>query len=121
MPFRALLLALTLAACGDPSVIDIQAAACERLEACDADGFAATYGDVTACVDAYDDSTSVCYDLHCTYNPAAGKTCQDLIGSQDCADVAAGVQIPECEVDAVFRDCDQVAVDDCLAQLGETI
>lgn len=115
------LLVFALAACGDPSIIDIQAAACTRLEECDAEGFAATYGDVTSCVDAYDDSTSVCYDLHCTYVASAGKTCRDLIGSQSCADVASAVQIPECEVEAVFDRCDDAALSSCLSQLGEAL
>jgi len=102
------------------SAVDVQATACGRVEECDAEGFAATYGDIEQCVNAYDDTTSVCYDLYCDYSPEAGETCQAGLEAQTCDQVTGGEEVPACKLEALFSACDQAAVDACVSNLGDT-
>lgn len=120
MPFRPVLLSVlfALAACApDVSVVDVQASACLRVEECTPESFAALYASQEECVDAYDETTSVCYDLNCTYDSAAATVCQADVEAQPCADLEAGVELPSCLPDAVWDECDDAAVTSCIAEL----
>lgn len=117
MSLRPLLLVVlaALSACADVSVIDIQAAACLQLEECLPDDFAAQYTSQETCVDDYDRTTSVCYDLHCSYIESAAVVCKADIEAQDCADILT--EIPSCLPEALFEACDEAGLSTCLADL----
>jgi hypothetical protein len=105
----------SLAACADVSVIDVQAAACLQLEECLPDVFSAQYASQQLCVDDYDNTTSVCYDLHCTYDSRAAATCKADIEAQPCGEILN--EIDSCRPEAVWEDCDTAALDACLLEL----
>lgn len=105
----------SLGACADVSVIDIQAAACLRFEACLPEVFSAQYASQQLCVDDYDNTTSVCYDLHCTYDPRAAATCKADVEAQPCEDIL--IEIASCLPEAIWEECDTAALDACLLDL----
>jgi hypothetical protein len=117
MSLRPLLLVVlaALSACSDVYVIDLQASACLQKEECLPDEFAAQCTSQEACVDDYDETTSICYDLHCTYIPSAAVICQQDVEAQACADILN--EIPSCAPEAVWESCDEAGLSTCLADL----
>lgn len=87
---------------------------CAAFETCNPDAFTSRYESVSECAADYTatNGDGSCFARHCVYDREAAGECLTQIEEADCATLDRAGAEAACA--AVWSDCDQDAIEDCL-------